>query len=336
MVKPVKNYSSKQIFAGKYRRYTGESWYHGLLDIKRLLLNIRDIFLLTIGFFQSFFLLLYKRPSVVFIKGGFVGVPVGLAARFLRIPYITHDSDATAGLTNKIIGKNAKFNAVGMPPENYKYPKNKTVFVGIPVQKEFLDVRNIEQSKLKSKLGLPSGGLTLLIIGGSLGALKIDEIAHDINKKLLDQFPNLNIVHQVGRDNDNLYDDYPKEKRDKIISSRFFKPLSDYMGAADVVITRAGATTLAELASLSKSCVIIPNPYLTGAHQTANAKILSDNNAAIVFDQKTAKQKEDQLINSIADLLKNKAKRQNLGQNLKDLMPSDATHKLAQLILKNN
>jgi UDP-N-acetylglucosamine--N-acetylmuramyl-(pentapeptide) pyrophosphoryl-undecaprenol N-acetylglucosamine transferase len=120
------------IQAGKLRRYHGEGWRQ-LLDLPTMWKNIRDAGRVVVGLFQSFNLLRKIRPEVIFIKGGFVGVPVGLAAAVLRIPYITHDSDALPGLANRIIAPWAKKHAVGLPKEVYSYPPDKTITVGVPL-----------------------------------------------------------------------------------------------------------------------------------------------------------------------------------------------------------
>ncbi len=326
-------YKTKTIFAGKYRRYSGEAWYRGFLDPKRTFFNLRDIFLLAIGFLQSLIILIFMRPKAVFIKGGFVGVPIGVASWLLKIPYITHDSDAVPGLTNRLISKHAKFNAVGMPPENYRYPKHKIKFVGVPVDDEFLKLASEGRARSRTSIGLPVSGLTLLEIGGSLGAQRVDRVLVEVNQRLLDEFPDLNIIHQLGRGNDNIYQDYPKELQKRLILGRFIKPISKYMKSADVVVTRAGATTLAELSVLSTSAVVIPNPYLTSSHQVINAKILAKDNAIVMVDESVALQKQEELFTQISILLRNRAKRQELGRKLHEIIPANATNNLAKLIL---
>src|SRR5690606_13564925 len=114
------------ILAGKFRRYHGESWLRRLLDVRTNLLNIRDALYTLIGFCQSVWLLLRRRPDVVFIKGGYVGVPIGLAAALLKVPFITHDSDAVPGLANRVVGRWARLHATGMPEKFYDYPPDGT------------------------------------------------------------------------------------------------------------------------------------------------------------------------------------------------------------------
>lgn len=134
--------------AGKFRRYHGEG-LRQLLDLPTMFKNIRDAFYVVAGIWQSRKLLKRLQPSVVFVKGGFVGVPVGLAAAQLKIPYVTHDSDAIPGLANRIIARWAAIHAVALPAEVYAYPPAKTVTTGIPLQADFSPVTDSLRSQYR-------------------------------------------------------------------------------------------------------------------------------------------------------------------------------------------
>ncbi len=320
----------RKIFAGKLRRYHGESWSARLFDVKTNLLNIRDLFLLGFGFFESLGFLIFNRPKIIFIKGGFVGVPIGFAAAILRIPYITHDSDALAGLTNRLIGSRAILHAVGMPPEFYDYPKDKMVFVGVPIGEDFTPVSEKEKQQSVKDLGLENDGQVLLITGGSNGAQRLDEAFRRIVSELIDTHPNLSIIHQVGKDNEDIYDDFPSEIKKKIRVETFLKPLSRYSTAADVIVARSGATAIAEFAAQAKACVIVPSPYLTGGHQLYNAQVLERNKAAIIVDEGSD---ANELLHAISRFLDHKSDRERFGANLHKLIPSDATERLSDVLL---
>ena len=127
------------ILAGKWRRYHGLSPLGHLADVRTVVKNIRDFFYLLAGYWQSFFIVLFWRPDVVFVKGGYVGLPVGLAAAILKVPVVTHDSDSLPGLTNRLLARFAKLMAVGWPDNFYSqyYPADKTRFTGVPVREDF-------------------------------------------------------------------------------------------------------------------------------------------------------------------------------------------------------
>src|SRR6266496_2697962 len=120
------------IHAGKFRRYHRVSVFRQLADLPTLLRNTRDFFVTLAGMCQSFWLLARFRPDVVFTKGGFVCVPLGLAAKWLRIPIVIHDSDSYPGLANRILSRWANAIATGSPVEHYPYPHEKTHYTGIP------------------------------------------------------------------------------------------------------------------------------------------------------------------------------------------------------------
>lgn len=321
------------INAGKFRRYHGESYLRQLFDIKTILFNIRDFFRIWIGLIESFWLMLRIRPNVVFIKGGYVGVPVGFVARLLRIPYVTHDSDASAGLTNRLIAKRAAFNAVGMPPEHYSYPQEKIAYVGIPVTDDFLSQGTEARTKKRSELDLNPHDLMLLITGGSNGAKRLDKIIHKSLQKLLEKNSNLHIVHQVGRDHENLYEDYPTHLHARLRVANFLQPLSAFIAASDIVITRAGATALAEIGHQKTAAIIVPNPYLTGGHQVKNAQIFSESNSALVVDEQEAIAKPVLMAGAIEKLIDSKDLREKMGANLYKLTQKHATKKIAKLLV---
>ncbi|MBI5357661.1 glycosyltransferase [Candidatus Saccharibacteria bacterium] len=322
------------INAGKFRRYHGEALHRKIFDIRTILLNIRDAFKLMVGTAESIWALMRIRPDVAFIKGGYVGVPVGLACRLFRTPYITHDSDAVPGLTNRIIGKGARYNAVGMPPDNYSYKKEKMVYVGVPVTDDFIDPEPSIRKSKRSELDLKKDDLLLLITGGSNGARRMDKIIHDCLEKILDKNPKLNIVHQVGKNNENIYEDYPLKLHSRIRVASFLQPLSSYVAAADIVIARAGATAIAEIGHMKKPLILVPNPYLTGAHQIKNAKVLQKLNAVLVIDEHKALEDSSLVSKAIYDLIKKPDLRNDLEEKLYSLTQKDATKKISNLLLK--
>jgi len=324
--------SHRRIHAGKLRRYHGESWLRKLLDFKTNLYNIRDVFLMSAGIAESLWFLVRDRPEAVFIKGGYVGVPVGLSCRLLGIPYMTHDSDSVPGLTNRIIGGGAKINAVGMPKEFYRYSKAKVVYVGVPLRSEFM-ISEKTQTELRMKLGYKKHEVVVLITGGSSGAQRLDKAMHSILADLLNECKDLRVIHQVGKNHENLYDDYPGEFRSRMHVAAFLSPMVSYAAAADLVVTRAGATTMAEFAALSKPAIVIPSPYLTGGHQLRNAEVFRLAGAAVIVTEQQAKDEPEKFKSIVEELIASEDRRRELAVNLHNLIPHDATSQLSKLIL---
>ncbi len=329
--------SVHHIFSGKFRRYHGEGWKQ-FLDIPTMLKNIRDAFFVGIGLLQSCLLLLRYRPDVIFIKGGFVGVPIGLMAALLRIPYVTHDSDAVPGLANRLIGRWATFHAVAQPKELYTYPQSKTLQVGIPVADSYHPVTDTEQRAFKETFGLPAQASVLLITGGGLGAQRLNQAMVSVVASLLADNDQLAVLHIAGRGKDDeLVEQYESVLREDMLQRVAVEPfvtdMYRYSGAADVIVTRAGASTLAEFAAQGKACIVIPNPQLTGGHQLKNTTVLEDQHAVEVFADSALQTGTATLTAKISQLLGDARRRQKLAQNLAKTAQSDAALKLAKLVI---
>lgn len=323
------------INAGKFRRYYGRSFFRHFFDAKTFLLNVRDLFRFIFGVIESFWLLVRIRPNIIFVKGGYVGVPVGLVARLLRIPYITHDSDAKPGLTNRLIGRKAAFNAVGMLSANYKYKKEKTIYVGVPIGDDFTDKHSEIRAKKRKELDLTQHDFLLLITGGSNGARRMDKLAHSVLKNLLDKNSRLHIVHQVGKENEDIYLDYPSHLHSRIRIASFLKPLSSFVAASDAVISRAGATAISEIGAMGKPLIIIPNPYLSGGHQLKNAELFSKDNSAIVVDEHLALDNPRILRTEVQKLIDDPSLRSRLSEKLHKKTKKNASSKIAELLINN-
>lgn len=277
-----------QISAGKFRRYHGESFLRHMLDIKTIALNMRDLFRFMRGTVEAFFLLGKIKPHSILLKGGFVCVPVGFAARLRRIPYITHDSDAVPGLANRLTAKHALFNTTAMPAETYPYNQSKTIQVGIPIQQHYSLVSEKDSEAAKKQLGYSKKDTILLCVGGGLGAQRVNEALVRATPELFKVETGLHIIHVTGK---KLYDE-TKKMYDDTLSSRdkeriklldFTTELHLYSAAADIVLTRAGATNIAEFSAQGKLCVVVPNPVLTGGQQLHNAAVLERYNAAVIL-----------------------------------------------------
>lgn len=224
------------ISSGKLRRY---------FDLK----NFTDPFRVIAGYFQARKLIRAFRPDVIFSKGGFVAVPVTMAAKHLHVPVIAHESDMTPGLANKLSMPSCTKICCNFP-ETLKYlPKEKAVLSGSPIRAEILQGSR--------EAGLSYAGFTgekpvLLVIGGSLGAVRINEAVRDALPELLKQF---DLIHICGKGN----------KRDELSGTAGYvqyeyvsEPLKDLFAAADLMISRAGANAICELLALRKPNLLIP------------------------------------------------------------------------------
>lgn len=337
---PAKDPSIDKLYrvrAGKFRRYHGEGWRQ-LLDLPTVFLNIRDAFYVLAGVWQSYWLLRKLRPQVIFIKGGFVGVPVGLAAAKLGIPFITHDSDVIPGLANRIIARWAAKHAVALPKELYDYPADKTVTVGVPISRKYQPLDNQAREALRHTLGLAAYPRLVFVTGGGLGAQRLNNAVIANAPQLLKAYPDLAIVHLAGRSQEaevskNYNDSIDPADRARVQVFGFVSNLYEYSGLADVVVTRAGGNSMAEFAAQAKACVVMPNPQLTGGHQTKNARALADLQAIVTVEEPDVAVDPSALGKAISALLDDPQQAAALGERLHGVAQPDAARKLADLLL---
>jgi UDP-N-acetylglucosamine--N-acetylmuramyl-(pentapeptide) pyrophosphoryl-undecaprenol N-acetylglucosamine transferase len=324
--------------AGKLRRYHGEG-LRQILDLQTTARNLRDVGYVTAGIGQSVRLLRRLRPDVVFVKGGFVGVPVGLAAAKLGIPYITHDSDAIPGLANRIIARWAARHAVALPAEVYAYPPAKTVTVGVPIARQFHDLGISELTTARQAVGLLADQRALLVTGGGLGARRLNDAVVAIAPELLKRYPELVLFHLSGRglegEATHQYDNsVDASLRDRVRVIGFTDHLADYSAVADVVVMRASATTIAEFAAQSKACIVVPNPLLTGGHQTKNAQLLAARQAVRVVEEPLLQQDPRALLPVVREMLEDARLRKQLGERLHAMAHPESARELAMLLLE--
>ena len=322
------------IAAGKLRRYANLKWWYRWFSpyhiIHTHIPNLIDMFKIAGGFIQSLVKLLVWRPDVVFCKGGYVSLPVGVVAHLYHIPLVIHDSDTVPGLTNRVLAKYADAIGTGAPVENYpSYPKQITKFVGVPVRDNVKSISKDEQAKLKDELELDAKRPLILAMGGGLGAVAINNAMIDIGKKLVDD--GYQVVLLTGRGHDV---DVPRGVKKYFHAYDFSNKIVEYEQVADVVVTRAGATTMAELAAIGVPTIIVPSPYLSGDHQSKNAEVYAKAEAAVVVNEFDMKDDPNVLYKAISDLLNDDKRRAKLSQNLHGFAKGNALDVMVDMIIE--
>lgn len=314
--------------SGKYRRY-GRGFFAEAIDLRTQAKNIKDIGMVFRGYSYSKKIIKEFKPDVVFIKGGYVGLPVGLAAKKLKVAVVVHESDIVMGKANLRLASSAKYVAVSFPNANFPDIRpNKLVFTGNPVRSEFYpasDSTNNTKSKQKPNI---------LIFAGSQGAEAINENIFE-NVEILAK--NFNILHITGEQGIEL----ARVVRHRMPSDlqKFYEPVDflskDMIAAykwADIVVARGGMNSLCELSALSRPAVIIPLPSSTNSHQLKNAEYFSKQGAIRLFNQSELNGLA--LVNEISKLTEDSKAMQYLSQSIHKLfMPSAATD-LARLIIR--
>ena len=336
----------RKVFSGKFRRYANwkftDCFKYIDVTLKDLIFkNIVGFFGFLFGIIQSFFRLLRKsnRPDVIFLKGGFVGLPVGIVARIFRIPYVIHESDTVPGLANRLLMKHAKVVAMGMPFEERK-GREKWEWVGIPVNEEFKVVSETKKRSLKKAFGFDEEKPLVVITGGSLGSLNLDEATRAILPELL-KFASVGLV--AGRKHYEIMIDlkkYEEWDKAKLVSNfrmwEFNSAMFDLLGAADVVVSRAGATTIAELANLKKAVILVPFARLAGGHQVKNAEKLEKEKAVLVVNDEGMEKKPEILLEAIRHLIRSPKEREELAIKLNGEIKPNAAKRLAEILLEVN
>ena len=321
----------QRIVAGKFRRYHHLSAIQQLLWPSLVFKNLRDIFLVAAGFFQSLFLLILWRPDVVFTKGGYVCLPVGAAARLLRIPLVIHDSDAHPGLTNRVLSRWAAAIGTGAPLGYYNYDASRSHYVGVPIAEQFRPFSDEEAAEAKREWGIDPSRPLLVVTGGGLGAARINMIvAHTL--KELQTFTSVVLVAGAGQ-YDMLRAELPPDS-DRFQLYPFVTNMHTLLGAADVVVTRAGMTTILELAALQKPTILIPNAKLTGGHQLKNAKVYEDARAVRVLNEDATEASPDSFVAMVEEVLTQSSESAAMAKRFHAMSKPDAAKEMATLILK--
>ena len=337
----------RKVMAGKFHRYAGWSAkdYVEHLDItlKDLVWgNIVGLTGFVGGIIQSFLRMRPKanRPDVIFLKGGFVGLPVGIVARLLKIPYVIHESDATPGLANRLLIKHAKVIATSLPVEEIEGVERdpRVVLTGVPVAPEFKRVSESRKRQLKKAFGFDEGRPLVVMTGGSQGAQNMNEAMREILPEML-KFTSVGLVAGRQRYEEMVdlkkYEEWDKAKlKSNFRMWAFNSAMNELMGAADVVISRAGATTIAELAALAKAVILVPFERLPGGHQTKNAERLVELGAVAMVGDERMREQPGVLLELTQKLIRSPKLREDLAEKLHETYKPKAAKDLAGILIK--
>lgn len=305
--------------AGKLRRYFS-------------IQNFFDIFRSFFGIFVAIWKLYIIYPDVIFSKGGYTSVPILTAARFLNIPVVIHESDAIPGRANKLAIKHARYIGIAYDDAAQYFPAEKTALVGIPLREEVtkIPVNPFEQ------LGIPNDKPLIYVTGGSTGADRINNLILSSLSQLLQ---NYRIFHQTGPANleelrlsaqsllegTTLVDNYYLEGN---ISADMVSAL---MSAASVIITRAGSTTLFEIAAHGKPAIVIPIPEDVSRDQRTNAYAYARSGAATVIEEHNLT--PHLLAEEIHSIISDPSRQESMSQAARGMYIEGAAGKIANILI---
>jgi UDP-N-acetylglucosamine--N-acetylmuramyl-(pentapeptide) pyrophosphoryl-undecaprenol N-acetylglucosamine transferase len=265
------------------------------------------------------------KPNVVIGTGGFASGPLLQMANMLKIPTLIQEQNSYPGITNKLLSKKANAICVAYEKLERFFPKEKIVLTGNPVRQDLIEVQSKRAEGL-AHYNLDPNKKTILILGGSLGARRINQLI----EKELEFFAsqNVQLLWQCGK---FYLDEYQKFNSENVQVMAFIERMDLVYAAADVVISRAGASSVSELCIVGKPVIFIPSPNVAEDHQTKNAKSVADKNGAILIRESEL---DSNFESTFSDLITDEKKQNELSQNINNLALPNATKAIVEEILK--
>lgn len=309
------------------------SGFQRKLSLKNIAKNIRTLFYLLTSSFQTKKIIRRFNPDVVIGFGGYVSGPVLRTAYKMGIPTAIHEQNAFPGVTNKALAKHVDRVMITVDSvKKYLEPKNECILTGLPVRGEML---RADRDFSRAEMGIKDGEVLILSMGGSLGARAINEAAVELISKRADE-KNYRFLHSMGSYGLWVPDKIKEngidlDKHNNIEIREYISDMDVCMSAADIVVCRAGASSLSEIEALGKASILVPSPNVAENHQYHNAMALVNNSAAIMIEEKDLT--GEKLIKEVDELVNNRDKREKIGENARAMAMVDAKKNIADIIV---
>ena len=304
-------------------------------DRRNMLRNIKVLINLINSNIKAKQIIKRFRPDVVIGVGGYASFPVLQAAAKAGIPTLIQEQNSYAGLSNRHLGKKAKKICVAYDGMEKFFPIEKIVKTGNPVRE--LKIKNEELRMAYEHFGLSPDKKTLLVVGGSLGARTINNSIEN-GKLKIENETNIQVIWQTGKNFEIEQRAKNKEQGQandncqlSIVNCQFINRMDYAYAIADLVISRAGASSISELCLLGKPAIFVPSPNVTEDHQTKNAMALVNCNAAIIVKDAEAQEK---LVDTALDIIKNDLKLKELSKNIEKLAEKNSAERIVNEIEK--
>lgn len=266
------------------------------------------------------------KPDVVIGTGGFASGPLLQVANSRNIPTLVQEQNSYPGITNKLLSKKA--NKICVAYENLErfFPKEKIVLTGNPVREDLLNIDSKKDEAI-AHFNLYANKKTLLVLGGSLGARRINQLIEKEIYNIVSK--DIQVIWQCGKFYINEYKHFSDGKNVQVLD--FIDRMDLVYAAADFVISRAGASSVSELCLVGKPTIFIPSPNVAEDHQTKNAKAIVDKNGAILLKENELDEKFE---TTFSNLISNESLQKELSQNIKSLAKPNATKDIVEEIIK--
>jgi UDP-N-acetylglucosamine--N-acetylmuramyl-(pentapeptide) pyrophosphoryl-undecaprenol N-acetylglucosamine transferase len=286
--------------------------------------NLIFPFKLIYSLIKSFFIVLKYKPNIVVGTGGYASGPLLFIASKMGIPSLIQEQNSYPGITNKLLSKISNKICVAYPSMEKFFPTEKLLFTGNPIRQDLQNISSLKEEAF-NYFNFDNNKTTILVVGGSLGALTINKTM----EKFVKNFPSgVQLLWQTGSSFYSIASSYQTES---IRVLKFISRMDFAYSVADIVISRAGASTISELCLVAKPSILIPSPNVAEDHQTKNAMALKDNNAAILVRDKDS---INHLIPVLKMLIKDKEKRHSLSENIHKLAKLNSAKIIADELLK--
>jgi len=291
--------------------------------------NFIVIYKLIISLFKASGILKSFKPDVVVGVGGYASGPLLRMAAKRKIPTIIQEQNSYAGVTNRLLAAKAGKICVAYHGMEKYFPKDKIVLTGNPIREELVS-RPFDKAAACAFFGIPDNLPVVLILGGSLGARTINESILG-GMEMLEK-EEIRVLWQTGRLYYDRINNVLNGKQLKNIKYfDFINRMEMAYGASDIIVSRAGATTISELCMLGKPVILVPSPNVAEDHQTKNAMALVRNNAAVIVSDGEAREK---LVRQVIELLHNPSHRSELAKNCYKMALPDSAAKIVDEIVK--
>jgi UDP-N-acetylglucosamine--N-acetylmuramyl-(pentapeptide) pyrophosphoryl-undecaprenol N-acetylglucosamine transferase len=294
---------------------------------KRGLAQIKGLALFFYGYAQSRRILKRFQPDMILGVGGYASAPLCLAARGMQISYSIHEQNAIPGLTNRWLAHFARHVFISLEESGTFFPKEKIMLTGNPLRKAILDQVEGEQNRFfsdsdKGESPVGQGDVNLLVFGGSQGSSSINLAVIAALAHLTGIRERLTVTHQTGQNDRSEVENEYKRLGFRATVLPFIDDMSAAYRQADLILCRAGATTIAEVTACGKPCLFIPFPHAVDDHQRKNAEALLKKEACFMLLERELT--GERLAKELLDLLADPARLKVVGQNARSLARLDA------------
>ncbi len=299
-------------------------WITGI-ERKLTLKNLSFPLKLVSSLFKARKIISKFKPDVVIGTGGFASGPLLKMASSANIPTLIQEQNSFPGITNKLLGKNANVICTAYDDLERFFPAEKIKKTGNPVRLDILDIDS-KKAEAISYFKLKEKKITLLVLGGSLGARRINQLIAE-HQAILEK----NGVQVIWQTGSIYFEEYKKLNSDNVQTHAFLNRMDLAYAASDIIVSRAGAGSVSELCIVGKPVIFVPSPNVAEDHQAKNALAISNKNAAVVIRENEL---EEKFQSAFLELLKSTEKRKELSENIKKLALPEATRAIVDEIEK--